>query len=251
MKRRRGFTLIELLVVIAIIAILAAILFPVFAQARAKARAGACLSNVRQIGTGIAMYVQDYDERFPPPYTYSAQEPPGGGWYQDKNGWTWFAPQIVYPYTKNYRIYTCPDGVSQAVNTPFQGHYGINESIVSRLESGMPPPSTLSQITAPANTYLFMDSGSYVIRPAQAALPQRAWWYLPGACKVLNIDPAKTPSGALTNAFQPDCLNARHSGGMNMAFCDGHAKWLRVEVPVAEAQKGAPAPQGAWNPANP
>src|SRR6058998_2955179 len=112
--RRKGFTLIELLVVIAIIAILAAILFPVFAQAREKARAATCLSNVKQIGTAIAMYVQDYDERYLPPWLYSAQQPEGGGWYQDSHGWTWFAPQIVYPYHKNFRIYTCPDGASQS-----------------------------------------------------------------------------------------------------------------------------------------
>src|ERR671930_500085 len=67
MERRRGFTLIELLVVIAVIAILAAILFPVFAQAREKARQAACLSNCKQLGTALQLYVQDYDERFPGP----------------------------------------------------------------------------------------------------------------------------------------------------------------------------------------
>src|SRR5579875_1263967 len=94
---RRGFTLIELLVVIAIIAILAAILFPVFAQAREKARQISCLSNLKQIGTGISMYVQDYDETFfQLPYT---TDPP------HLTAWS----DLVQPYIKNTAVFTCPD----------------------------------------------------------------------------------------------------------------------------------------------
>ena len=91
---RRGFTLIELLVVIAIIAILAAILFPVFARAREKARQASCLSNLKQLGLGLMMYAQDYDERLPGTYT---MVPPG----------PWplvFWPQIILPYVKNTQI---------------------------------------------------------------------------------------------------------------------------------------------------
>src|SRR5688500_12033549 len=91
-SRKAGFTLIELLVVIAIIAILAAILFPVFAQARAKARQAACLSNTKQIGTALAMYIQDYDE------TVVRN---GGG------GVTW--PDLLQPYIKNIQVFRCPD----------------------------------------------------------------------------------------------------------------------------------------------
>jgi prepilin-type N-terminal cleavage/methylation domain-containing protein/prepilin-type processing-associated H-X9-DG protein len=112
-KSSKGFTLIELLVVIAIIAILAAILFPVFAQAREKARAISCLSNEKQIGTAILMYVQDYDEQFPVGSKLSFPNGPanfnplmyGVGW----------AGQI-YPYTKNAAITKCPDDSTSNVN---------------------------------------------------------------------------------------------------------------------------------------
>src|SRR3954449_5967067 len=90
--RKLGFTLIELLVVIAIIAIMAAILFPVFAQAREQARKASCQSNLKQLGLGLAMYTQDYDETYPPPYyTLKNSTPPGGYWYPD----LWFWPQIA------------------------------------------------------------------------------------------------------------------------------------------------------------
>src|SRR5688572_6764549 len=106
----RGFTLIELLVVIAIIAILAAILFPVFAQAREKARQTACLSNLKQIGTGSMMYIQDYDERFHP-HNYTTN---GGNtqifWFSARiTGTTWDHTQgLLHPYMKNVDIQDCP-----------------------------------------------------------------------------------------------------------------------------------------------
>src|SRR5690348_3717227 len=101
---RRGFTLIELLVVIAIIAILAAILFPVFAQAREKARQTGCLSNLRQIGTAAQMYAQDDDERLP-----GTELGEGDGEYH------WL--EMLAPYTKNRGLFTCP---SAAVKTLYQ-----------------------------------------------------------------------------------------------------------------------------------
>src|SRR5579859_1170301 len=94
-RTRKGFTLIELPIFIAIIAILAAILFPVFAQAREKARQTSCLSNSKQLGLGIAMYVQDYDERMP-----------GLEWAWQSAQFTW--PQMVQPYIKNWNLFRCP-----------------------------------------------------------------------------------------------------------------------------------------------
>jgi len=109
---RRGFTLIELLVVIAIIAILAAILFPVFAQAREAARTTVCLSNVKQLSLGAMMYVQDYDERF---WTWNWGDYCNGGNIaaglpRDSSAfWT----MAIYPYIKNAQLYQCPDDILQ------------------------------------------------------------------------------------------------------------------------------------------
>jgi len=102
MKKRRGFTLIELLVVIAIIAILAAILFPVFAQAREKARQASCLSNFKQIGLGVMMYVQDWDETYP--NNRLAQLPGGAECGQKMITWK----TATLPYVKNFEVYRCP-----------------------------------------------------------------------------------------------------------------------------------------------
>src|SRR5579871_1299957 len=104
--KRSGFTLIELLVVIAIIAILAAILFPVFAQAREKARGISCLSNEKQIGTAIMMYTQDYDELFPVGFQMTN--------WDFTDGWV----GNIQPYVKNVNVFVCPD---DSKGGPFQG----------------------------------------------------------------------------------------------------------------------------------
>jgi prepilin-type N-terminal cleavage/methylation domain-containing protein/prepilin-type processing-associated H-X9-DG protein len=245
--RKKGFTLIELLVVIAIIAILAAILFPVFAQARAKARQASCLSNIKQLTVGTLMYAQDYDEILP--YTNRqdpVNTPPGGHW----QGPWWFWAQLVYPYFKNISVFTCPDGDPANRDRPYSRHYGANRELIPYSIS---PAVPMASVVAPASTYLCMDSGTYAIAGAganSALRPSGAFWYLPGSCRVLGMDPAKLAI-PLTGFLGQDCLNGRHSGGLNVGFADGHAKWLKVEVVVAEAQKGASTPRGAWNPANP
>jgi prepilin-type N-terminal cleavage/methylation domain-containing protein len=110
---RSGFTLIELLVVIAIIAILAAILFPVFAQAREKARRASCLSNMKQIGLGVNMYLQDYDETFPlinwnNGVQHEATMPDGKRTYR---GWVSY-PLLFHPYIKSLQVWVCPSDPS-------------------------------------------------------------------------------------------------------------------------------------------
>ena len=105
MKNNRGFTLIELLVVIAIIAILAAILFPVFAQARDKARSASCLSNEKQIGLGLMMYTQDYDDTYPTAYMYKNNTATTNG--GSAGGYIHFSA-MVQPYIKSDKIWVCP-----------------------------------------------------------------------------------------------------------------------------------------------
>ena len=119
-----GFTLIELLVVIAIIAILAAILFPVFAQARAKARQTACLSNMRQLGTAVMMYVQDYDETYVPSVSYTAALASG---LPDTSSPSRSWPTLLYPYVKNEQIFVCPDGET-SVRSVILTLNGVNQT---------------------------------------------------------------------------------------------------------------------------
>jgi prepilin-type N-terminal cleavage/methylation domain-containing protein/prepilin-type processing-associated H-X9-DG protein len=132
--KRRGFTLIELLVVIAIIAILAAILFPVFAKAREKARQTSCLSNVKQIALSAMMYAQDYDEKFPLVYTDVTNVP----LWQDR----------LVPYIKNSQIWDCP---SQS-NRGLYSSYGWNEWMANY---------AMAQVASPADTIMLGDARGY------------------------------------------------------------------------------------------
>src|SRR4051812_43872889 len=123
----KGFTLIELLVVIAIIAILAAILFPVFGRARENARRSTCQSNLKQLGLGFIQYSQDYDEKLPG----SANQGPGGGY-----GFYWM--QNIYPYIKSSQIYTCASSTVQATAPNVAVSYAMtyNTSYPSSIDCG-------------------------------------------------------------------------------------------------------------------
>src|SRR5437667_8622065 len=117
--RRSAFTLIELLVVIAIIAIIAAILFPVFAQAREKARETTCISNSRQIGLQVRMYVQDFDETMPIFYAYNTQPPSGQPGHKG-------IEELILPYGKSKDLFRCPDDAGgPGVDSPDWGCPGM------------------------------------------------------------------------------------------------------------------------------
>src|SRR5436305_13565552 len=121
MVRKRGFTLVELLVVIAIIAILSAILFPVFATARERARQVSCVSNERQLGLAFAQYTQDNDETFPS----GIENPLPASEYWRGNGWS----SEIYPYVKNTGVYKCPDDNGHTVGSAVPISYFMNSNL--------------------------------------------------------------------------------------------------------------------------
>ncbi len=201
----KGFTLIELLVVIAIIAILAAILFPVFARVREKARQTTCLSNLKQLGLAAYMYSQDYDEWLPYDdldYDQSGDDSFGDG--------TWRG--MLVPYCRNAQIFFCPG--SQIASRAFDGSwndYGMNASYAINYAHWQPgshtPPfgQPLAMIEAASSCILLMESS--------------------GIHEVAN------PDGEDAVAWVPDTAWAlRHNGGANYYFVDGHAKWLKPQA---------------------
>jgi len=204
--KKRGFTLIELLVVIAIIAILAAILFPVFARARAKARQTSCLSNLKQVGTAVAMYIQDNDEKFGRQYLYSGPNQTGELIY-----WT----EAHYPYVKNAAVFLCPDTeykawVSVSIDgTVIRSGYGVNTDYVFTTYWAQPGAVlSLAQMKAPAQTIIIADSWDHRSNKLKCS---------PRICA-----PDHTGNGPSAHYWVGDC----HSDGANAAFADGHAKWF-------------------------
>ena len=206
MSTRKGFTLIELLVVIAIIAILAAILFPVFARAREKARQTSCLSNLKQLGTSVLMYAQDYDEMYPLDLSTGAADQVPGTW-----------PNRVMPYVKNNQLFKCASD-SRTPNADFTGCRTIAESycwnaLFGRESTCGPYFGTLAlaQVAAPAQcAILWDDSANWLAAGWTAAYD--------------TID-----SADCAKSFDPDVCQGRHNGGDNFMFGDGHAKWYNVK----------------------
>lgn len=215
---RGGFTLIELLVVIAIIAILAAILFPVFARAREAARTSMCGSNARQIGLAWGMYTQDYDEAAAPLGYWCC---PGSGWQKE---WRWYGSfdrsgrysdqeGLLYPYMKNGQIKGCPSMVVAARAQDNSLGFGYNDRYLAPTTViGWPPrqiyftPARLAAIQSPTDTVLFYDSARLVRGVLQST---------PHGCP-----PSRGGS----------CFHGRHNEMGVVIWVDGHVKTLRPTI---------------------
>jgi prepilin-type N-terminal cleavage/methylation domain-containing protein/prepilin-type processing-associated H-X9-DG protein len=212
---RLGFTLIELLVVIAIIAILAAILFPVFAQAREKARQSACLSNLKQIGTGLMMYTQDYDETLPGNDTNQEgyglplgfMAPNTGATYTRRN-WA----RDVQPYIKNLGVYTCLTAVPRSSKAYGDANYlettNPQGGNTSYLLNGITHTKPLAIIPAPADI-VFLREMNIFTRTAQVR-PRSV-----------------STTSPLFMEFDHLFYDYSHQEGGNLLYCDGHAKWKK------------------------
>jgi len=243
-RRKSGFTLIELLVVIAIIAILAAILFPVFAQARASARRISCLSNTKQVTMGILQYVQDNDERF---FCWS-----WGNRFVMDSGTFW--PGASMPYVKNIKVFQCPDdplewvnphdwtaeGPDLGRNDPFRCQdgrafwekpnnpqfisYGINESLMGgRKLAAIKSPASYSMVGDSA--IALMDSWEPWSAYEEQVIVARSAFSAEGCCKIWEARTAAEFSAAYPAAELEAAT--RHAGGENISYVDGHAKYSK------------------------
>lgn len=237
MRKRCGFTLIELLVVIAIIAILAAILFPVFAQAREQARKTACLSNMRQIGTAISMYTQDYDEKWPFLCYYDVMQ---AAHVWNPGAYPWVI--TTNPYMKNWQIGVCPSDSSHGLLTKvgsvsgagndfdpyfiwrfgsapttaadaarlWPWSYASNQSLGWYNSGG-----SIASVKAPSQVFLVTEFG-------QGAHAYSTWYTDLGYGTSTSESPDRWEAGR------------RHQGGRTFVFCDGHAKYVRDPTTVKD-----------------
>jgi prepilin-type N-terminal cleavage/methylation domain-containing protein/prepilin-type processing-associated H-X9-DG protein len=260
MQRHKAFTLIELLVVIAIIAILAAILFPVFAQARDKARQASCLSNEKQIAYALRMYMQDHDETWAMAYLSTNPKPNPGAWpippfsrkYRTDEVY-WYA--WLYAYTKNLGMFNCPSESPKFAGEPLcrscdkgncrEGgpfHYGYNLKIGGQV------------YTAPQNLQYNLP----VLRDAQIARPAETMAVLENNATA-NNDAAECKNfgragwlgyhndfGAFTNtsSYYFTTIEPRHADMLNVIFADGHVKPMKKSALAPSIVNG----QETWPP---
>ena len=213
---RRGFTLIELLVVIAIIAILAAILFPVFARARENARRASCQSNLKQIGLGLLQYTQDYDEKFPLGFSV-------------EGGVTRYWPQLTQPYMKSEQVYICPSTTGHVYIHTNNNDYDKGSYIANFMYFGtgdnFTPPNAANEYVTP-----------FVTSMSQVQAPATTMWVADGNKKVnLGLEDG---SATLTifNGSPREFGNTderiveRHLDTTNVLYTDGHVKAVKLDA---------------------
>ncbi len=229
-KNRSAFTLIELLIVIAIISILAAILFPVFASARSRARQTVCLSNLKQLGLVLLQYQADYDDRVTPPFGLGTKGHP------TKTYW-WFGSQDtadqkrpdytdspLYPYSKNWQLQLCPESPEPKNAANITGElsrlgfgYGINQSVWN---SG--GPKHINAFTSPAETVSLADSAAY-----ENGEIRRSYYVYP---------PSSNTSFNLTGRGG---VRPHATGFANVLWVDGHVSAVKPAIVAPETDGGA------------
>jgi prepilin-type N-terminal cleavage/methylation domain-containing protein/prepilin-type processing-associated H-X9-DG protein len=208
-RSKAGFTLIELLIVIAIIAILAAILFPVFARARENARRASCQSNLKQIALATIQYTQDYDEKFP-----------NQGWAGGSNPWFETPAWQLYPYTRSSQIFVCPSKSGPAPSSTTGGNVGYGFNLVGAYGSStdnydispIQDPNSTAGMSRPAETMMAMDASVPWIDSffSFTSYPTYLWG--------VNSDPR----------FQTQ--RSKHLATVNIAYADGHVKAMRPSM---------------------
>ncbi len=225
-KRQHGFTLIELLVVIAIIAILAAILFPVFAQAREKARQTVCLSNLKQIGMAFAMYIEDYDELLPDRRDLKVSLPGG---YLPWNTWPTSDPRagwaaiILMPYTRNNDIWSCPTVAGRMGNVVQVAQY-LNTNANSPVTRYWLWRFDRPDAVIPLDDFWGKSEDQAVSDLQAANNPQAGYPNGPA-----DVEMAVDPYFPSTVPSLPSSLRGEgvHFGGRNRLFLDWHVKYFR------------------------
>jgi prepilin-type N-terminal cleavage/methylation domain-containing protein/prepilin-type processing-associated H-X9-DG protein len=271
--KNSGFTLIELLVVIAIIAILAAILFPVFAQAREKARQTACLSNTKQMGLAVAQYIQDYDEMLPMGgYDTAARN---SRWYRD-----------IYPYIKSVGVFSCPSETRDTINGVNTNFNPVYQAATATRPEG---PSYNGAYAANGNWFGYGTSSAGASFPISEMKDSAGTFII---CEAAQLDSPKVTAAGSSDGLKPDNWNklatryadyrctppsprtsasqwshygiddanfnysrrpvGRHNGGLNVIYADGHAKWSRITTFLGIPERGIAGwaygdPRNSWD----
>jgi len=228
-KRYDGFTLIELLVVVAIISLLAAILFPVFAKARENARRATCMSNLKQIGLGMVMYQQDYDEHMMK-WTYTL--PLGAqGWqgYPSHNTqFLWY--YALYPYVKNWQLFNCPsEEKSQYFTGAYNQYMGYGFNYASPAGGHLCwkncgisiSGASLAAIDEPSETVGIADSATQALTANASAWP--------------TLEEMQGDHACTSSLYWLNCVRVRHFDTVNVLFLDGHIKSLPWQKLVSPA----------------
>jgi len=224
--KKRGFTLIELLVVIAIIALLAAILFPVFARARENARRASCQSNLKQMGLAFMQYTQDYDEKLPGATdggTGNGEGEPDGWIYYSKFGLDDTSGKVVdqavfdpargslFTYVKSAQLYVCPsDRRGQVAGNS----YAMNGCLTSG------DPTTLVKYRPGKSLAAFGETSRWMLAAEEASANQ--------SVQAQDLLQTSTDDGFINVAFYHS-FSPRHLDGSNLLFLDGHVKWFRPD----------------------